>query len=106
MKKIIATITAILMATTPNTANIHTVSGEFHGAPIDCTNADGATETLYQFRSYDNEVWWLLTAEEIGCVPSEGKTYNLKYDDKGTTSCTHSDCECYLYDDVFLGISE
>lgn len=65
----------------------------------------------YQFKSNDNTVWWALTAEEIGFIPVEDTEYTLFYDDNGTTienkncGCKPEwECECEVYDDIFLGI--
>lgn len=62
----------------------------------------------YQFKSYDNSVWWALTTEDIGFTPEENKTYTLIYYDNGTTDCTECaeelECECEVYDDIFLAI--
>lgn len=62
----------------------------------------------YQFKSYDDTVWWVLTTEEIGFTPEANKTYTLLYYDNGTTSCTECaeefECECEVYDDIFLAI--
>lgn len=64
----------------------------------------------YQFKSYDDAVWWALTAEGIGFVPERNKTYVLMYYDNGTTDCTECaeefECECEVYDDIFLAIKE
>lgn len=69
---------------------------------------DTEETTYYQFKSYDDSVWWLLTAEEIGFEPEEDKPYTLIYNNNGTTDCTECaeefDCECELYDDIFLAI--
>ena len=64
----------------------------------------------YQFKSYDDTVWWALTTEDIGFVPEANKTYTLMYYDNGTTDCIECaeelDCECEVYDDIFLAIKE
>lgn len=67
----------------------------------------------YQFKSNDNSVWWVLTESEIGFRPSTEKEYILLYCDNGTTAenkdcgCLPEwDCECEVYDDIFLGIFE
>lgn len=72
----------------------------------------GATkevEKYYQFKSYDNEVWWCLTEEDMGFIPEAGKEYVLAYYQNGTTKDNHEcskeyDCDCYCYDDIFLGV--
>lgn len=62
----------------------------------------------YQFKSYDDAEWWVLTTEDIGFTPEPTKTYTLIYYDNGTTDCTECDesleCECEVYDDIFLTI--
>jgi hypothetical protein len=64
----------------------------------------------YQFKSYDDTVWWALTTKDIGFVPEANKTYVLMYYDNDTTDCTECaeelECECEVYDDIFLGIKE
>lgn len=72
----------------------------------------GATkevEKYYQFKSYDNEVWWCLTEKDMGFIPEAGKEYVLAFYQNGTTKETHEcpeeyDCDCYCYDDIFLGV--
>lgn len=65
-------------------------------------------EDWYQFKSHDNTVWWALTTEDIGFTPEENKTYTLIYYDNDTTDCTECnetlECECEIYDDIFLTI--
>lgn len=84
--------------------------GRFHNV-IESKNSEGENCTYYQFRSDDNFVWWLLTEDEIGEIPSFESEYILTYFDNGTTvrnkSCgcpPENDCECELYDDIFLSI--
>lgn len=97
--------TATTEATTPST--IITTHGTFHGS-FDDTNG----ERLYQFRSYDNETWWLLTEEEIGHIPTTSDEYILTYDNGNTpvqdlTICgcdPEWECECHVYDDEFIKI--
>ena len=79
-----------------------------------CDSCDTDVERkYYQFKSYNNEVWWALTEEEIGFIPSYGKSYVLLYSDNGTTAENKTcgclpewECECEVYDDVFLGLFE
>lgn len=65
-------------------------------------------EVYYQFKSSDNQVWWALTENEIGFIPTSGKVYSLIYYNNGTEDCFDCDekyaCECELYDDIFLGV--
>lgn len=74
------------------------------------TSWDGTKySTYYEFRSYDNTSWWDLEEKDIGFIPIEGKRYTLVSYNNGTTKENHDcpeeyDCECYLYDDVFLGV--
>ena len=91
-----------------------TVYGKFTDAGMELTNAlSGQTRILYQFKSDDNSVWWMLSADEIGKIPSSTEKYALVFCDNGTTEkyihCDCSldmDCECYLYDDIFITIFE
>lgn len=57
-----------------------------------------------QFESLDGETRWYLTKAEAGITPNHTDTFVLTYDDHGTTSCNHPDCECYVYDDEFVMI--
>ena len=89
-----------------------TVSGTFCHE-MNLTDTSGTEDIYYQFRSHDDEVWWILTSDEIGHVPESNTEYNLTFYDCGTTEpyencdCTADmDCECYLYDDVFIEISK
>ena len=70
-------------------------------------------KTYYQFKSNDNSVWWTLTETEIGLKPSTEKEYMLLYCDNGTTAANKKceclpewNCECEVYDDIFIGIFE
>ena len=62
----------------------------------------------YQFKSYDDKVWWLLSIKDIGFIPEENKTYKLIYYNNQTTDCFEChpkyECECEVYDDIFLTI--
>lgn len=96
----------------PIEERIQTVSGKFYYA-AELEDLEGNREMLYQFRSDDDSVWWLLSAEEIGFVPELlGQSYYLAYDNSGTTpenkgcDCPPEyDCECEVYDDVFISVS-
>lgn len=48
--------------------SIVTVDGRFY-ASMEMSDIDGNKDIYYQFRSDDNTVWWLLTANDIGFVP-------------------------------------
>ena len=67
-------------------------------------------DNYYQFKSYDDAVWWALSTEDIGFTPEANKTYVLLYYDNGTTNCTECaeefECECEVYDDIFLRVEE
>ena len=79
------------------------VSGKF---TCDFEDVDG--NKYYQFKSNDNTVWWALTENEIGFIPTENLQYSLMYYDNGTTDCFECpeiyNCECEVYDDIFLGV--
>ena len=69
----------------------------------------GETETLYQFKSYDDSLWWSLTEADLGFIPEYGRSYALLYDENVDTKENHKcdpalDCDCYAYDDLFLGV--
>ena len=111
MKKILATIISAIIASSTANNTINTIDGEFHNT-LEARNYCGEDVVLYQFKSYDDSVWWLLTEEQIGEIPQEGKTYTLTYDDKGTTAENKTcdcpaewECECELYDDDFISIT-
>lgn len=90
--------------------NFTEVKGKFyHG--IELSNVDGEISEYYQFRSDDDSVWWLLTEEEVGEIPNFTDAYTLIFYDNGTTAenkpcdcISEWECECELYDDIFLGI--
>lgn len=91
--------------------DFQTIYGKFYNTME--TIHDGKIETMYQFRSFDNSVWWLLSEAEIGFIPNNSKTYVLMYCDNGTTAENKTcgcpaeyECECEVYDDIFLGIFE
>ena len=135
IKKIVAFILSLQLAATPaatidrtegNQTVIELCRGnsitmvsvpteEFNNPPaegnkISVSTATGSFEWLdgddwYQFKSYDDTVWWALTTETLGFVPEANKTYTLVYYDNGTTNCTEEfDCECEVYDDIFLTV--
>lgn len=96
----------------PNKANECSVAGQFYGS-TEVTDQNGNEKTLYQFRSHDNEVWWQLTAEEIGFVPKANTEYTLTYDNNGTTKANKPcncapefECECEVYDDILIGVQD
>ena len=74
---------------------------------------DSNGKQYYQFKSNDDAVWWALTEKEIGFKPVMEKEYALLYCNNGTTKqnkpcdCIPDwECECELYDDVFIEIYE
>lgn len=107
----IKTIIAIMLAITSviSTSNNEvTVEGKF--TPKELAFENGTT--WYQFKSDDNSVWWILKEEEIGHKPTLNDKYLLTYNHNGTTETdlekcgclAEWECECYLYDDVFIKI--
>ena len=83
--------------------------GTFSTDSFEMTSPDGVKEKYYQFKSYDNEVWRCLTEKDMGFIPKEGKEYVLAFYQNGTTKENHEcpeeyDCDCYCYDDIFLGV--
>lgn len=85
-----------------------TVVGKFTS---EFTDLDG--KRYYQFKSHDDTVWWALTESEIEFIPSLQKDYALLYCNNGTTkenkpcNCVAElECECEVYDDVFIEIYE
>lgn len=87
------------------------VIGKFYGN-LEMTDSNGNEDTYYQFRSNDNEVWWVLTKEEIGHIPNGNTEYILTYNNNGTTKenkpcdCgSEIDCECEVYDDEFISVA-
>lgn len=114
IKKIAVILTALVVVacSLPNNENKCTVSGRFYN-DMQLFDTNGNKDTYYQFRSNDDSVWWLLTAEEIGCVPNKSTEYVLVYDNNGTTTTNKPcdcapeyECECELYDDTFVSIRE
>ncbi len=117
MKKILIAALCLLTVATltsckaePNT--IIETTGKFHHT-MELKDNNGIEDTYYQFRSNDNTVWWLLTETDIGFVPDYNTEYTLTYDNSGTTKANKPcecgpefDCECEVYDDVFLSIRE
>ena len=84
--------------------------GKFYGG-FKAYDYLGNEHTYYQFRSNDNEVWWALTEEDMGFNPDMNNEYILAYYDNGTTKenkpcdcAEEEECECELYDDIFLGV--
>lgn len=84
---------------------VKVAEGYFH-CDIDAKDEQGNDIKWYQFRSYDDEVWWCLTEDEIGHIPTDVRdTYILYYSDNGTTGCNcppEWECEEFLYDDILL----
>ena len=102
MKRLV--ILSLCLLTLTSCSDVKQTTGQFHET-IQATDINGNTDTYYQFKSNDNEVWWQLTAEEIGFIPNANTEYVLTYDNNGTTDCDCSaECECEIYDDIFLRI--
>lgn len=88
--------------------------GKFHSTGEWYKGEDySIAETYYQFKSNDDKVWWALTETEIGFVPSAECEYVLLYCDNNTTAENKDcgcllewECECEVYDDIFLGLFE
>ena len=60
---------------------------------------------MAQFKSYDNEVWWSLTFDEIGDIPSLNVPYPVSYLENGTTACECDYCDnCWREDDIRLSV--
>lgn len=94
----------------PDNANECAATGQFYDT-FEATDSNGNANTYYQFKSNDNEVWWALTAEELGFVPKANAEYILTYDNNGTTKANKPcdcapefECECEVYDDIFLEV--
>ena len=110
MTKLIAIIMGLIFAITPQAENISTETavGKFTS---EFTEPNG--KHYYQFKSCDDTVWWCLTEDEIGFIPSMDKKYVLLYCNNGTTKenkpcdcIAEWGCECEVYDDVFMEIYE
>ena len=98
-------ITLLLLLAQLGTNNLQHTQGKFYGGDTYYNCNTKEYEILYQFKSNDNKVWWLLNENEIGFKPDSTTQYELIFDNNGTTNCDcASDCECYVYDDTFIGI--
>ena len=116
MKKLLALMTTVLIlmffSACSSNANRMSTAGKFY-ACHNATDINGNVDTYYQFKSNDNEVWWLLTAKEIGFIPNGNTEYTLTYDNNGTTKekkpcdcAPEFECECEVYDDEFVSLRE
>lgn len=92
--------------------NICTAVGAFYG-DYEAIDQDGLQHKYYQFESHNGEVIWSLSVEEIGGVPMQDREYILTYDNSGTTKANKPcncppeyECECEVYDDIFLNVKE
>ena len=114
MKTLITILITLILTcnTTPKQeTSIISTEGRFHGE-LDLFDSKENTNTYYQFRSDDNEVWWLLTESEIGHIPNTTDKYIITYDNGGTPEQDLSicgclpewECECHKYDDDFISI--
>lgn len=83
--------------------DVTTIAGTFTST---FDSADG--EEYFQFKSYNDEVWWCLAEEDMGFRPTQGKPYLLAYYDNGTRECPSEPHDCngeeFVYDDIFLGV--
>lgn len=108
MSKLIAWVMALLVGVGSVSTNqqntIVTVDGAIHGSFTD--SIDGTK--YYQFRSHDDSVWWLVSAEEVGFIPQQDTVYSLTYNNMGTLDCAECpikyECECELYDDELIAL--
>ena len=101
---------ACLIGAHANNGNICSTAGTFYSG-MDAINQNGIKHKYYQFESTDGQVIWALTVEEIGFIPLENREYILTYDNNGTTKANKPcdcppeyECECEVYDDIFLGV--
>ena len=90
--------------------NTVSLTGKFYGYHK-ATDINGNTDTYYEFRSNDGSVWWDLTEYQMGFIPKVNAEYTLTYNNNGTTKANKPcdcdpefECECEVYDDVFVGI--
>ena len=61
---------------------------------------------MAQFKSYDDEVWWSLTFDEIGTVPKLNEPYTVSYLENGTVACECDYCDnCWREDDILLAVA-
>ena len=90
---------AVVLTFANKSTKYATARGTFDGTINDINGNE-----YHLFKSYDNNVWWTLSAEEIGFVPKANKEYVVVYDDKGTTKPCEENCECFAYDDEFIEI--
>lgn len=113
MKKVLslAICSLILVSfTSCDNANNVSVTGKFYGHH-EATDINGNTDTYYEFRSNDGSVWWDLTEYQMGFIPNGNTEYVFTYDNNGTTKenkpcdcAAEFECECEVYDDMFVGI--
>ena len=89
--------------------SVKTAVGTFIGGH-ECVLPDGSTDIFYQFKSYDNKVWWAVTEKEIGFKPLLDTPYLIAEYENDTTECPKYEHECtgeeFVYDDIFLGAYE
>ena len=116
MKTLSIILTALILTSCTSTAtpeqknpNIITKEGRFHHVNM---FFDNSNELHCQFRSDDNEDWWILTESEINHIPNTTDKYIITYDNGGTPEQDLSicgcdpewECECHVYDDEFISI--
>lgn len=90
--------------------DIKIVYGTFSGGN-EALNYKMINTYLHNFKAFDGSLIWQLEADEIGFTPIDGKNYMLVYYENGTTAENHTcpvklGCDCFTYDDVFLGVYE
>ena len=112
MKTIVVVLISLIATLTNSNTTTEVVEGRFYNT-VNAYTQNYEEQTLYQFRSDDNSVWWLLTEEEIGEIPNTTDRYILAFNNNGTTA-THkncdcvddTECECYVYDDELISITK
>lgn len=92
--------------------NTISLTGKFYGHH-EATDTNGNVDTYYHFKSDDGSVWWDLTEYQMGFIPNGNTKYIFTYSNNGTTKankpcdCAPKDeCECEVYDDMFVSIRE
>jgi hypothetical protein len=103
MKKTIIIALVLLTLSAPLTRLCTPDRNPLTSVPGNITHFD---EEYIQFKSLDGSVMWHLTRDEAHVTPNTNDIFVLTYDDHGTTSCWHHDCECYFYDDEFIMIEK
>jgi hypothetical protein len=64
-------------------------------------------EEYSQFKSYDDEVWWLIDNDDIEFAPKVNKPCKITFYNNFTEDCGHDYCDCcWREDDILLKIEE